>query len=76
MREVDHRGILATLSAGEQIVDVLPTHEYNGAHIKSAIHIPLRKILREAPASLDRSRQVRGNAKAQRFHDCTLATED
>ena len=43
------------LSAGAQIVDVLPAHEYNAAHIKGAIHIPLRRILTDAPAMLHRS---------------------
>jgi rhodanese-related sulfurtransferase len=58
MRQVDHREVLAMLSADVQIVDVLPSHEFNGAHIKGAIHIPLRRILVDAPASLDRSRRV------------------
>ena len=40
------------LSAGAQIVDVLPAHEYNRAHIKGGIHIPLRRILTDAPAML------------------------
>ena len=44
MREVDHREVLAMLS-GAQIVDVLPAQEYNGAHIKGAVHIPLPRIL-------------------------------
>ncbi len=46
------------LSAGAQIIDVLPAQEYNGAHIKGAVHIPLRRILTDAPTSLDRSRRV------------------
>jgi rhodanese-related sulfurtransferase len=58
MRQVDHREVLAMLSADAQIVDVLPVHEFSGAHIKGAIHIPLRKILTDAPASIDRSRPV------------------
>lgn len=58
MRQVNHREVLAMLSADAQIVDVLPSHEFNAAHIKGAIHIPLRKILTTAPASLERSRRV------------------
>jgi rhodanese-related sulfurtransferase len=46
------------LSAGVQIVDALPSHEYNAAHISGAIHIPLGRILRDATASLDRARPV------------------
>jgi rhodanese-related sulfurtransferase len=55
VREVDHREVLAMLSAGAQIVDVLPAQEYNGAHIKGAVHIPLGKILADALILLDRS---------------------
>jgi rhodanese-related sulfurtransferase len=58
MRQVDHREVLATLSADAQIVDVLPAHEFGGAHIRGAIHIPLRRILADAPVSLDPSRRV------------------
>ncbi len=45
-------------AGGVQIVDVLPSHEYNAAHIRGAIHIPLRHILHDAPAALDRARPV------------------
>ena len=58
MREVDHRQVIAMLSAGAQIVDVLPAQEYNGAHIKGAVHIPLPRILTDAPSLLDRSRRT------------------
>jgi rhodanese-related sulfurtransferase len=44
------------LSGGAQIVDLLPAQEYNGAHIKGAVHIPLPRVLTDAPALLDRSR--------------------
>jgi rhodanese-related sulfurtransferase len=58
VREVDHREVLAMLFAGAQIIDVLPKQEYNGAHIKGAVHIPLRRILTDAPTLLDRSRRT------------------
>jgi rhodanese-related sulfurtransferase len=46
------------LSSGNaQIVDVLPSHEYDAAHVRGAIHIPLRHILRDADG-LDRARPV------------------
>jgi len=45
-------------AGGVQIVDVLPSHEYDAAHIRGAVHIPLRRIIRDAPASLDRTRPV------------------
>ena len=46
------------LSAGAQIVDVLPAQEYNGAHIKGAVHIPLPRVLTDAPTLLDRSQRT------------------
>ncbi|HWN58449.1 MAG TPA: rhodanese-like domain-containing protein [Methylomirabilota bacterium] len=58
MREVDHREVLAMLSAGAQIVDVLPAQEYNRAHVKGAVHIPLPRILADAPRLLDRSQRT------------------
>ncbi len=41
-----------------QIVDVLPSHEYQTAHIRGAIHIPLRRILSDAPSALNRALPV------------------
>ncbi|MFZ0678326.1 MAG: rhodanese-like domain-containing protein [Candidatus Binatus sp.] len=46
------------LPSGVQVVDALPTHEYATAHIRGAIHIPVGRILRDAPALLDRTRPV------------------
>ena len=46
------------LSAGAQIVDVLPAQEYNGAHVKGAVHIALPRILADAPMLLDRSQRT------------------
>ncbi|MGA8642789.1 rhodanese-like domain-containing protein [Candidatus Binatus sp.] len=58
MREIQHRELLRMLSSGVQVVDALPTHEYATAHIRGAIHIPVGRILRDAPALLDRTRPV------------------
>jgi rhodanese-related sulfurtransferase len=59
VREIRHRELLQLLAAGGvQIVDALPSHEYNTAHIRSAIHIPVGHILRDAPRVLDRARTV------------------
>ncbi len=46
------------LSSGAQVVDALPSHEYDAAHIRGAIHIPVGHILRDARKSLDRARPV------------------
>ena len=58
MREIQHRELLRMLSIGVQIVDALPSHEYETAHIRGAIHIPVGRILRDAPALLDRTQSV------------------
>jgi len=59
VREIQHRELAAMLaSGGAQIVDVLPSHEFNAAHISGAVHIPLRHLLRDAPTALDRARLV------------------
>ena len=46
------------LSDGAQIVDVLPTYEFAATHIRGAIHIPVGRILRDAPTLLDRARPI------------------
>jgi rhodanese-related sulfurtransferase len=58
VREILHRELLRMFSTGAQVVDALPSHEYRTAHIRGAIHIPVGRILRDAPSSLDRSRPV------------------
>jgi rhodanese-related sulfurtransferase len=59
VREIQHRELAAMLASGTaQIVDVLPSHEYNTAHIRSAIHIPLGRILHDASVKLNRNRPV------------------
>jgi rhodanese-related sulfurtransferase len=58
VREIQHRELLQMLSSGAQIVDALPSHEYDAAHIRGAIHIPVGRILRDAPTLLDRARPV------------------
>ena len=59
MREIQHRELAAMLAAGAaQIVDVLPSHEYNTTHIRAAVHIPVGHILRDASRALDRNRPV------------------
>jgi len=58
VREIQHRELLGILSSGGQIVDALPSHEYETTHIRGAIHIPVGSILRDSPAALDRKRSV------------------
>jgi rhodanese-related sulfurtransferase len=59
MREIQHRELATMLASGSvQIVDALPSHEYDTTHIRGAIHIPVGRILRDAPSMLDHARPV------------------
>jgi rhodanese-related sulfurtransferase len=58
VREVAHRDVARLASAGAQIIDVLPGREYDTAHIRGAIHLPLRRVIGDAPRVLDRARPV------------------
>ena len=46
------------LSAGAQLVDVLPREEHEEQHIAGAISIPLKKLAPDTVAGLDRGRPV------------------
>ncbi len=46
------------VGAGAQLVEVLPSPEYEEDHLPGAIHLPLKKIDSEAANVLDRSRPV------------------
>jgi rhodanese-related sulfurtransferase len=57
--EVQHSDLAAMLATGQvQIVDALPSHEYQSTHIRGAIHIPVGRVLRDATKVLDRTRPV------------------
>lgn len=43
---------------GAQFAEVLGKSEYAEAHIPGALHLPLRRLDRDAPGALDRSRPV------------------
>ena len=58
MREIQHRELLRMLTSGAQVVDALPSHEYQSTHIRGAIHIPVGHILGDAPKLLDSARPV------------------
>jgi rhodanese-related sulfurtransferase len=56
MQIIDHRAVLELAAKGAQIVDVLPAHEYKSAHIKGAIHLPMRRLFRDAARVLAKDR--------------------
>ncbi len=41
-----------------QLVEVLPTQEYQDEHIESAANIPLKRLNRETTSHLDRARPI------------------
>ena len=43
---------------GAQLVEVLPADEYQDAHLRGAINIPLKQLDRTTTEVLDRSRPV------------------
>jgi rhodanese-related sulfurtransferase len=46
------------ISAGAQLVDVLPEPEYAEAHLPGAINIPLKQLDARSAGVLDRARPV------------------
>jgi rhodanese-related sulfurtransferase len=46
------------VAAGAQLVEVLPSPEYEEDHLPGAIHLPLRRLDTEARTVLDRNRPV------------------
>jgi rhodanese-related sulfurtransferase len=57
-KEIDRDEVRRLLEAGAQLVEVLPSPEYEEEHLPGAIHMPLRQIESRAIEVLDRSRAV------------------
>jgi rhodanese-related sulfurtransferase len=57
-RDIDREEVQRLVTEGAQLVEVLPTEEYEEEHLPGAINIPLRNIDQEAPKRLDRNRPV------------------
>jgi rhodanese-related sulfurtransferase len=55
---IDREAVRRLLDAGAQLVEVLPSSEYEEEHLPGAVSIPLRQIDRHADAVLDRSRPI------------------
>lgn len=56
--EVNREDVQRLLTAGAQLVDVLPAAEYAAEHIAGAISLPLKRLDGETAARLDSSRPV------------------
>lgn len=55
---IDRDQLKELVSAGAQLVEVLPADEYKEDHLPGASSIPLRHINRETTATLDSRRPV------------------
>jgi hypothetical protein len=58
VREVSRQEVQDLMKQGVQLVDVLPTEEFQDDHLPGAINLPLRKVETEARRVLDPSRPV------------------
>lgn len=57
-KEIDRDQLRTLLDGGAQLVEVLPSSEYEEDHLPGAINLPLRRLDAEAVDVLDRSRPV------------------
>lgn len=58
MQVIQRHEVRRLLDRGAQLVEVLPSEEYEEEHLPGAINIPLRRIDADARARLDPSRPV------------------
>jgi rhodanese-related sulfurtransferase len=58
MRAIDRARVQELLAEGAQLIEVLPTEEYEDEHLPRTVNIPLKQLDRETAQRLDRSRPV------------------
>jgi rhodanese-related sulfurtransferase len=57
-KDIRREEVRRLVAAGAQLVEVLPSPEYEEEHLPGAVHVPLRRIEAQANDVLDRSRPV------------------
>ena len=57
-KQIRREEVRKLVASGTQLVEVLPSPEYEEDHLPGAIHIPLRKIDAKGTEVLDRNRGV------------------
>ncbi len=57
-KSIDREEVQRMVGAGAQLVEVLPSREYEEDHLPGAIHLPLRHIEDQRLDKLDRKRAV------------------
>jgi rhodanese-related sulfurtransferase len=55
---IDYEGLRKLLDEGAQLIEVLPREEYEEEHLPGAINIPLKQLIRDSAAQLDKGRPV------------------
>jgi phage shock protein E len=55
---VDREAVRRLVAAGAQLVEVLPSEEFESEHLPGAIHLPLGELSRATAARLSRDRPV------------------
>jgi rhodanese-related sulfurtransferase len=55
---IHRRDVVALVTAGAQLVEVLPQSEYDEEHLPGAIHLPLKSLTRASASVLDASQPV------------------
>jgi len=56
--EIDRQEVRRLLERGAQLVEVLPSSEYDEDHLPGAVNVPLRRIDGQVAALLDQNRPV------------------
>jgi rhodanese-related sulfurtransferase len=57
-KDIDRDEARRLLVGGAQLVEVLPSSEYDEDHLPGAVNLPLRQLDRQAGSLLDRSHPV------------------
>ncbi len=57
-KDIDRGEVRRLLEGGAQLVEVLPSSEYEEDHLPGAVNLPLRKLDQQAGGLLDRNRPV------------------
>jgi rhodanese-related sulfurtransferase len=55
---IDRDRVQELLRDGAQLVEVLPSEEYEDEHLPGAVNIPLKELNADSAAQLDRARPV------------------
>ncbi len=58
MQRIEYPELQRLIDSGAQLVEVLPSEEYEELHLPGAVNIPLKELGEDTVADLDRSNPV------------------